>query len=90
MFLFLRNGQKKGKHKPADSKRVISSAVEHLVYTEAVGGSNPSSPTIFIFLLSVLFLMSSCGKKGPPEDFDDVKYPQTYPVRESQKKIERF
>ena len=26
--------------------RAISSAGEHLVYTEGVGGSNPSSPTI--------------------------------------------
>ena len=43
-------------HVPADPvkiftnqeiRRANSSAVEHLVYTEAVGGSNPSSRTIF-------------------------------------------
>jgi hypothetical protein len=28
--------------------RAISSAVERLVYTERVGGSNPSSPTILL------------------------------------------
>ena len=28
--------------------RAISSAGEHLVYTERVGGSNPSSPTTFL------------------------------------------
>ena len=30
----------------APDVRAISSAVEHLAYTEGVGGSNPSSPTI--------------------------------------------
>jgi hypothetical protein len=30
---------------PSGGVRVINSAVEFLVYTEAVGGSNPSSPT---------------------------------------------
>ena len=82
MFFFLRNDQKKGKNTLADSKRVISSAVEHLVYTEAVGGSNPSSPTIFMILIC-FFLLSSCGKKGPPEPFEDVEYPKVYPVRTS-------
>lgn len=33
---------------------VISSAGEHLVYTETVGGSNPSSPTMdFLFTRNV-------------------------------------
>lgn len=86
MFLALINVLKKGTHNPADSKRVISSAVEHLVYTEAVGGSNPSSPTIFIFLLALVFSLSSCGKKGPPEPFDGAEYPKIYPVREAPKK----
>ena len=31
---------------PARAARVINSAVEFLLYTEAVGGSNPSSPII--------------------------------------------
>lgn len=61
-------------------KRVISSAVEHLVYTEAVGGSIPSSPTILLFLLS-FFILSSCGKKGAPEPFEGIDYPTTYPKR---------
>ena len=62
----------------AQLKRVISSAVEHLVYTEAVGGSIPSSPTIFLILL---LLLSSCGRKGSPEPFEGVDYPTTYPKR---------
>ena len=32
---------------PAQAAREINSAVEFLVYTEAVGGSNPSSPISF-------------------------------------------
>ena len=36
--------------------RAISSAVEHLVYTEGVGGSNPSSPTTLARLAGGAFL----------------------------------
>ena len=58
---------------------VISSAVEHLVYTERVGGSIPSSPTIFLFITLAL---SACGKAGKPEPvMGDTLEPRTYPSR---------
>ena len=41
---------------PVKDKRAISSAgSEHLVYTEGVGGSNPSSPTTFITIIDSAF-----------------------------------
>ena len=61
--------------------RVISSAVEQLVYTEKVGGSIPSSPTtlrfnstffcyknFYNFGLSVFMIiaLTSCGRKNDP------------------------
>ncbi len=53
-------------------KRVISSAVEQLVYTEKVGGSIPSSPTIFFVLL--FLILSACGKKMDLKKFDRISY----------------
>ena len=38
----------------------LAQLVEHLVYTERVGGSNPSPPTIFS-LADYRFAMSSAG-----------------------------
>ena len=35
------------KHLLLSSKRAVSSVVEHLVYTERVGGSKPSPPSFF-------------------------------------------
>ena len=57
---------------------VISSAVERLVYTERVGGSIPSSPTIF--LLIALALLSCCGRKGQLEIDEKDYYPKQYPI----------
>ena len=63
---------------------VISSAVERLVYTERVGGSIPSSPTIFLLII-LLSLFSGCGRKGdltpdPLETAQKDSYPKEYPV----------
>lgn len=77
-FFVLHNAVKNVKNSIVKAYRVISSAVEHLVYTEAVGGSIPSSPTILSLFLS-LVLLSGCGKKGDIEP-EDV-YPHEYPRR---------
>jgi predicted small lipoprotein YifL len=58
--------------------RVISSAVERLVYTERVGGSIPSSPTILLIILC--FLLVGCGRKGPLEPPQEDDYPRQYPA----------
>lgn len=66
---------------------MISSAVERLVYTERVGGSIPSSPTIFqkkavnnlfSLILAVVFL-AGCGRKSDPTPETKDSYPRTYP-----------
>ena len=41
--------------------KAISSGVEHLVYTEIVGGSNPSSPTILGLSRKRSRLSAGCG-----------------------------
>ena len=74
-FFVLHSPLKKAKNGLVEIYRVISSAVEHLVYTEAVGGSIPSSPTILILLS--LTLLSACGKKG--DLVGENNYPHEYP-----------
>ena len=59
-------------------KWVISSAVERLVYTERVGGSIPSSPTIFLVVF--LMFLSACGRKGKLEPDEKDSYPRQYPA----------
>ena len=81
-------------------KRVISSAVEQLVYTEKVGGSNPSSPTILIFF-SILFcfFLNGCGRKSdlisPDNAVDHIEkakviLEQVYPPIDLSKELEKF
>jgi hypothetical protein len=51
---------------------ISSAGSEHLVYTEGVGGSNPSSPTIpdkFIFFEFVLFFVL-CFRLGYAEQIN--------------------
>ena len=68
-------------------KWVISSAVERLVYTERVGGSIPSSPTILLIILLIAF--SGCGRKGDltPDSLETSQkdsYPKQYPIYKEQ------
>jgi hypothetical protein len=60
-------------------KRVISSAVEQLVYTEKVGGSIPSSPTIVYFI--VFLILSACGKKIDLKKFDRFSYTKNTEIK---------
>ncbi len=69
------------------SKWVISSAVERLVYTERVGGSIPSSPTIFLIIFLLVF--PGCGRKGDltPDSLETGgkdSYPKQYPIYKEQ------
>lgn len=64
----------------------VSSAVERLVYTERVGSSILSPPTIFFDIMKFFLLIfvgifiASCGVKSAPEHPKGSAYPRTYPA----------